>query len=75
MRKVYLHEFNILMSGRVYLPNISGMLRAYAETQAQIKENYQFMPFLFVREQPARSLMRGKIPRLLLSRRQCGITS
>ncbi len=52
MRKVYLHEFNILMSGRVYLPNVSGMLRAYAETQAQIKENYQFMPFLFVREQP-----------------------
>ena len=52
MRKVYLHEFNILMAGRVYLPNVSGMLRAYAEDQAQIKENYQFMPFLFVREQP-----------------------
>lgn len=54
MKRVYLHEFNILMSGRVYLPNVSGMLRAYAEDQAQIKENYQFMPFLFVRKQPCK---------------------
>jgi len=50
MKNVYLHEFNILMAGKVYLPNVSGMLRAYAEVQSRIIETYKFMPFLFVRQ-------------------------
>lgn len=52
MKRVYLHEFNILMERKAYLPNVSGMLRAYAETMPQIADSYEFMPFLFVRDRP-----------------------
>ncbi len=51
-KNAYLHEFNILMDRKVYLPNVSGMLRAYAEAQPRIGGAYQFMPFLFVRQEP-----------------------
>lgn len=52
MKRVYLHEFNILMGNKVYLPNVSGMLRAFAETKPEITANYQFMPFVFIRGRP-----------------------
>ncbi|MDO8500082.1 MAG: B12-binding domain-containing radical SAM protein [bacterium] len=52
MKRVYLHEFNILMGRKVYLPNVSGMLRAFAETKKEIRANYQFMPFVFIRGKP-----------------------
>ncbi len=51
-RNVYFHEFNIPMGDRIYLPNVSGMLRAYAETIPAVKEKYCFEPFLFVRQGP-----------------------
>ena len=49
-KKVYLNEFNIPTKNSVYLPYSSGLLRAYAETFADIKDNYEFQPFIFVRE-------------------------
>lgn len=52
MKEIYLHEFNILMDKKAYLPNASGMLRAYAEANQQIAESYRFMPFLFIRQHP-----------------------
>ncbi len=52
MKRVYLHEFNILMGAKVYLPNVSGMLRAFAETKPEITANYEFMPFVFIRGKP-----------------------
>ena len=51
-KRVYLHEFNILMGRKVFLPNVSGMLRAFAETNDEIVSNYEFMPFLFIRDKP-----------------------
>jgi radical SAM superfamily enzyme YgiQ (UPF0313 family) len=50
MKRVYLHEFNILMGNKIYLPIASGMLRAYAETRSEIRHNFQFMPFIFRRD-------------------------
>ena len=50
--QIVLHEFNILMDQKVYLPNVSGMLRAYAESIPEIRKGYQFAPFLFVRGKP-----------------------
>ncbi|MBT6691315.1 radical SAM protein [Candidatus Parcubacteria bacterium] len=50
MKKIYLHEFNILMGNKIYLPIASGMLRASAETWSEIRHNFEFMPFIFRRD-------------------------
>lgn len=65
MRKVYLHEFNILMHRKAYLPNASGMLRAYAEDQSQIAKAYRFMPLLFLRQQPEKIIEMWNDPSVL----------
>lgn len=48
--RVYLNEFNVLMENTAYLPLVSGLLRAYAETFEEIREQYEFMPFIFFRD-------------------------
>ena len=48
--KVYFNEYNVLMENAVYLPLVSGLLQSYAKTIPTISENYQFMPFLFMRD-------------------------
>lgn len=50
MRKVYFNEYNVLMEKVAYLPLVSGLLRAFAETSEELKANYRFMPFLFHRD-------------------------
>jgi len=50
--EVYLNEYNVLMDNTVYFPLASGQLKAYAQTKAVIRETYQFMPFLFIRDHP-----------------------
>lgn len=54
MREIYLNEYNVLMDNTVYFPLATGQLRAYAETIPEIRENYQFMPFIFLRDAPER---------------------
>ena len=49
-RNVYFNEFNVLMDKAAYLPLVSGLLRAYAETSEQIAAGYRFMPFLYHRD-------------------------
>jgi putative methyltransferase len=51
-RRVYLNEFNVLLDDTAYLPLVSGLLRAYAETQPDLVDAYAFMPFLFHRDRP-----------------------
>jgi len=46
-RRVYLGEFNLLMNGSTYLPLVSGLLRANAETSAIVREHFAWAPFLF----------------------------
>jgi len=53
------------MAGKVYLPNVSGMLRAYAELKSQIVGAYKFMPFLFVRQQPEEIIRKWDNPSVL----------
>lgn len=65
MREIYLHEFNILMDKKAYLPNASGMLRAYAEANPQIAEMYRFMPFLFMRQHPEKIVEMWNDPSVL----------
>lgn len=55
---VQLHEFNILIGDRVYLPNVSGMIQAYAEAQSEIASVYRFEPFLFIRGNPTKIMDR-----------------
>ncbi len=45
--KVHFNEFNIQMGKYCYLPIVSGILRAYAETDPVIKERCEFAPFLY----------------------------
>jgi len=52
MKKIYLNEFNIPMDNAIYLPLVSGMLQAYAETFPEIRRTYKFMPYLFIRDTP-----------------------
>lgn len=49
--QVYLNEYNIPLDNAVYLPLVSGQLQAYAMTKDVIREHYQFMPFIFIRNQ------------------------
>lgn len=46
-RRIHLGEFNLLMNGSTYLPLVSGLLRANAETSDTVREHFAFAPFLF----------------------------
>ena len=64
---IQLHEFNILMGDRVYLPNVSGMLAAYAMSLPEISRDYSFSPFLFVRDEPEKIAQKWGSPSVLQS--------
>lgn len=61
-REVYLNEYNIPMDNTIFLPLVSGLLQAYAQTKPVIRENYEFMPFIFIRDHPERILSRYQNP-------------
>lgn len=60
--QVYFNEYNILMDNTVYLPLVSGQLQCYAQTNPTIRERYQFMPFIFIRDHPEKILSQYKNP-------------
>jgi len=49
-KRIYLCEFNLLMENSVYLPAVSGLLHAYADTFPDLKENYEFQPYIYYRD-------------------------
>lgn len=44
---VYTNEFNIVCGPFRYLPYSTGLLRAFAEADPMVRDNYRFMPFLY----------------------------
>lgn len=50
--QVYFNEYNLKMDNATYFPLVSGLLQVYAQTKDIIRENYQFMPFIFIRDHP-----------------------
>jgi radical SAM superfamily enzyme YgiQ (UPF0313 family) len=56
MKRVYFNEYNVKMDGVSYLPLVSGLLRAYAETFPDIKSGYQFEPFIYSMDEPEKIL-------------------
>jgi len=60
--QVYFNEYNVLMDNAIYLPLVSGLLHAYAQTKDIIRENYQFMPIIFIRDYLERILSRYQNP-------------
>lgn len=44
---VYFNEYNVRMGPLSYLPLVSGLLRAQAETSETIRANYSFKPFIY----------------------------
>jgi len=49
-QKIVLNEYNLLMENSVYLPAVSGILHAYADTFPELKQNYEFDPYIFFRD-------------------------
>jgi radical SAM superfamily enzyme YgiQ (UPF0313 family) len=49
-KKIYFNEFNVPTENTIYFPYSSGLLRAYVQKFNIINHNYEFMPFLFIRE-------------------------
>ena len=60
--QVYLNEYNIRMEKSAYLPIASGLLRAFAETQPDLKSNYQFAPFNYHMDSMANIMARYEEP-------------
>jgi radical SAM superfamily enzyme YgiQ (UPF0313 family) len=60
--EVYFNEFNTAMENTVYFPLVSGLLSSYSKTIPKIKENYEFMPFLFMRDTPEKIFSQYKNP-------------
>lgn len=48
--RVFLNEYNIALGKGCYLPLSTGLLRAYAETIPDIKDEYSFAPFLYKKD-------------------------
>lgn len=60
--QVYFNEYNVLMENTVYFPLVSGLLQSYAQTNPLIRERYQFMPFIFIRDYPGQILSQYQNP-------------
>lgn len=45
--RVYFNEFNVVMGKFRYLPIVSGILKAYAETNEIVSDHYTWAPFLY----------------------------
>ena len=50
--RIYFNEYNILMDNSVYLPLVSGSLHVRALHDEQLRETYEFMPYIFYRDYP-----------------------
>ena len=61
-KRIYLNEFNLLMNGATYLPLVSGLLRAHAETSEVVREHCEFAPFLFHNDRLERIVDRHEAP-------------
>jgi len=51
-RRVYFNEFNVRMGKMCYLPIVSGLLKAFALTHEEIRNGFEFAPFLYVMDSP-----------------------
>ena len=60
--RVYLNEYNIRMECSAYLPIATGLLRAYAETQAEVRAHYEFAPFIYHMDSMANIMARYDEP-------------
>ncbi len=49
-RKVYFNEYNVIMPHTAYIPLATGLICAYAKKFPEINQAYEFMPFLFLRD-------------------------
>jgi putative methyltransferase len=61
-KSVYFNEYNIRMGSLSYLPLVSGLLRAHAETSEMVRREYTFKPFIYVNDAPQTILDRYNSP-------------
>lgn len=60
--EVYFNEYNIPMDKTIYFPLVSGLLQSYAQSIPDIRENYQFMPIIFMRDHQENIIKNYKNP-------------
>lgn len=51
-RRVYFNEFNITIGRNAYLPLVSGLLQAHAQSFDDLRAAYDFQPYLFHTDRP-----------------------
>ena len=51
-KNVYFNEYNVRMGKATYIPLVSGILHAYAETDPLVADHYRFMPYVFCMDRP-----------------------
>lgn len=51
-RRVYFNEYNVVLGDTTYLPLVSGLLQAFAQTSDEVRRHYEFAPFLFHIDKP-----------------------
>lgn len=56
MKRVYFNEYNVRLGNFSYLPLVSGLLRSYAETFDDLRDSYEFMPFIYSMDVPQKIL-------------------
>ncbi len=61
-KAVYFNEYNIRMGSLSYLPLVSGLLRAHAETSEVVRHEYTFEPFFYANDAPQAILDRYDDP-------------
>lgn len=62
MPRIYFNEYNILMNNTVFFPYVSGLLQAYAQKNLSTKANYEFAPFIFIRDRPDKIMKQYRDP-------------
>jgi putative methyltransferase len=60
--KVYFNEYNLLMGQTTYLPLVSGLLQAYADSRPSLNGKFDYRPFHFHLDIPDRIIERHQSP-------------
>lgn len=61
-RGVYLCQVNYQFGNNVFLPYSVGLIRAYCTSIPEVNVNYEFKPFIFLREEPGKLAARLEDP-------------
>ena len=65
MQNVVLVQVNYRFGNNVFLPHSAGLIRAYCESIPEIAENFEFLDFVYLREDPTEVAKRLDTPKIV----------